>query len=57
MMKRRTRADIAVILVVSDEHAQGLRARERRQLLGSEILSTSSSGASGSCLLLEAACR
>lgn len=56
-MKRRTRADAAVRLMVINEHAQGLRARERRQLRGSDILSMSCPGASQSCLLREMGCR
>ena len=56
-MKRRTKADKTVTLIVGNEHAQGLRAREGRQLRGSSILSMSCPGARESCcFLLERAC-
>lgn len=53
MMKRRTRADKAVTMMVSNELAQGLFARARRQLRGSGILSMSCPGTSRNCFLLE----
>ena len=56
-MKRRTTADNAVTLIVRNEHAQGLRARERRQLRGSSILSMSCPGANDNCFLLGMPCR
>ena len=51
-MKRRTTADNAVTLIVRNEQAQGLRARERRQLRGSSILSVSCPDANSNCCLL-----
>lgn len=56
MMKRRTKADKTVTLMVNNEHAQGLRAREGRQLRGSGILSMSCPDARETCFLLERAC-